>query len=98
MCNRCRRAHFYFNRFATTDEIFRDIILMPRTRYLANLLGQESILVLFYSIKYSAVDKMHKFFFLYRIVFFISSINDIRYFIFVIFCDICFIKYPVLVK
>lgn len=58
---------------------------MPRTRYLASLLGQESILVLFYSIKYSVVEKITDFF-TYRIVFFISLINDIqiRYFIFVV--------------
>lgn len=58
---------------------------MPRMRYLASLLGQESILVLFYSIKYSVVEKITDFF-TYRIVFFISLINDIqiRYFIFVV--------------
>lgn len=58
---------------------------MPRTRYLASLLGQELILVLFYSIKYSVVEKITDFF-TYRIVFFISLINDIqiRYFIFVV--------------
>lgn len=45
--------------------------------------------MLFYSIKYLAIDKIAQIFFLYRIIFFIDSINDIqiRYFIFVTFCD-----------
>lgn len=84
MCNRCRRARFYFNalqprtrcnfsmqyHFCAMKEIFNEFI---RTRVDSSVILFNKVLIKLYR------------FFLYKIVFFVSSINDIqiRYFIFV---------------